>query len=712
MSRKPWTLLVLALIAFASFAYVLRADYPPPDDTGMAILPADAPLAEIPALSAALLAPQEAEDGIIQAPMVVAADPAASNGQFVYTTVSWAGSDTLVFYVDTEANYEIWGRASADESGTDTFWVQVDGGSQATWDIPIGPWAWAPVTHRNLAEPPVLQVYHLGVGPHTVQVLGREAGARLDAMELRRPTPPPTLTPLPTATHTPTATATASATPTHTATETATPTATLTDAPTATPTDTATPTPTATPTDTATPTPTATATPTPTDTLTPTATQTPTVTPTATPPGDLILTGHVYNANAGPEAGIAGATVAVIMCMPRRFETLTDVDGEYTHLLPALYLNQCISVTLEASAAGYQSLSFAVEVSVLRAIPDLDFPLLPLPTPTLTRTPLPTHTHTPLPTATHTLSPTPTATATLTASPTGTWTPTPTGTPTSSPTSTATPTATRTLTPAPTATETLTATSTLTATPTRCRAYLPIAVRKKPPTPTPTPRFTPAPSPTPYRSPTPTVAYGWAEILDEDFEGVFPGPGWDRWGAGGYGWWPRDCRAHSGSRSAWCVGASGPLAALTCGSDYPINTGTVLVFGPFSLHDATAARATIWSWALTEYGYDTCLFGASTDGDTFGGTRFSGEENAWAMYELNFAAVPYLGSLLGKPSVWIGFFFDSDYTATRADGWYVDDVQILKFVGGPAPAAAEASAATRVGEPALVRLGDFQRRDR
>lgn len=152
--------------------------------------------------------------------------------------------------------------------------------------------------------------------------------------------------------------------------------------PTATPTTTSTPTATPTPTTTQTPTETPTATPTLTSTST--VTPTPTLTPTATPPGDLHVTGRVVAAVAGPFQGVPGAEVAAVMCMPRRYSTLTAADGTYDLLLPALYLNACDEITLEASATGYETSSQVVSVADLRANPVRDLILVPLPTPTPT----------------------------------------------------------------------------------------------------------------------------------------------------------------------------------------------------------------------------------------------------------------------------------------------------------------------------------------
>ncbi len=167
-------------------------------------------------------------------------------------------------------------------------------------------------------------------------------------------------------------------------TNTPTATRTATNTSTSTPTQTATPTATHTPTATPTPTDTSTSTSTPTATASPTGT----ATETATPPGDLVLTGRVYDALGGEAQPIAGAVVAVAMCQPRTFSTHTWSDGTYDLALPGLYLNACVSVTLEVAASGYETWSEAVLVADLRADPVRAVGLMRPPTPTLTATPI------------------------------------------------------------------------------------------------------------------------------------------------------------------------------------------------------------------------------------------------------------------------------------------------------------------------------------
>jgi uncharacterized repeat protein (TIGR01451 family) len=131
--------------------------------------------------------------------------------------------------------------------------------------------------------------------------------------------------------------------------------------------------------------PTPTSTPTATQMPTPTPTQSPT--PTETPPGDLTVTGLVYDATLGPTQPVSGAPVSVLMCVPRSFHTVSGADGRYNLLLPGSYLSQCSEVTLQGWAAGYQSYAQVISVASLRAQPERDIALQPAATPTPTGIP-------------------------------------------------------------------------------------------------------------------------------------------------------------------------------------------------------------------------------------------------------------------------------------------------------------------------------------
>ncbi len=108
----------------------------------------------------------------------------------------------------------------------------------------------------------------------------------------------------------------------------------------------------------------------------------------------------------------------------------------------------------------------------------------------------------------------------------------------------------------------------------------------------------PAPTNTPTPTPTPTPV-PWVTIVDEDFEGAFPGP-WtvfDNNGstAGEYYWADRTCRVYAGSYSGWVVGGGANGSPLACGSMYPNNADSWMVYGPFNLLGCHRRRAAFQS---------------------------------------------------------------------------------------------------------------------
>lgn len=243
--------------------------------------------------------------------------------------------------------------------------------------------------------------------------------------------------------------------------------------------------------------------------------------------------------------------------------------------------------------------------------------------------------------------------------------------------------------------------------------YLPLILREFPPTPTTTPThtFTSTPTPTGTSTPTPTGTHTftptpvWVTIAKEDFEGDFPKDGW--WvsystSQGIYTFAPRECQPYSGSRSGWAVGGGTNGQGLACGSNYPISTTSQLLYGPFDLTDAIAAKVTYWSWSYTEYQKDTIYLGAADNPYIFGGERKSGLRTTWAYNEFNLAYVPIFGSMLGQPEVYIMFSFESDAAYTRPTGWLLDDIRVLKLVRGSG-APPDEPLATPSGEPAIVR---------
>ncbi len=407
---------------------------------------------------------QEAEDALVAAPMSAKADAQASAGRYVSTSItSYAPDPTLtgavsfIISIPTAGNYYLWARVMGLDGLHNSFWVSLDGGTDAIFEVQPRNDRWEWVWQRGPVQP-----YALSAGLHTLRFSGREADARLDKIALSDnpnfdPSFTPTATPTPTPSPTPSPTATSTRTPTRTRTSTPSPTATPTpqDAATATPTPTVTETlpPSATATATPTPAPSATMTPTPTAI----ATATPTATPTSTTGG---LSGCVFedennNYECEPaETRLSGAQVRLFLFDQSDpvAQALTDEQGRFQieDLPPGVYL-------IHASPPAGWEIPLAyrfTQVFAGQESSDNNFPARPLPTAT----------------------PTPTATATATATPTYTSTLTPTSTPSRTPTATTSPTVTPTPTLSPTATSTpsrtLSPTPPITATPTPARQSL------------------------------------------------------------------------------------------------------------------------------------------------------------------------------------------------------------------------------------------------
>lgn len=185
------------------------------------------------------------------------------------------------------------------------------------------------------------------------------------------------------------------------------------------------------------------------------------------------------------------------------------------------------------------------------------------------------------------------------------------------------------------------------------------------------------------------MAPGWVTIVSESFEGAFPGQ-WrlldNKPGYGEYTWGKRNCEPFSGSYSGWAVGGGANGSALSCGSDYPNDVESWMIYGPFSLADASAASLTYRFWLNSEYEYDYLNWLVSTDGNTFQGPRATGDSDGWRDGELDLSDVPGLGNLLGRSGLWIAFMFKSDVSDAEPEGAYVDDIVLRKHVGPLDPA--------------------------
>ncbi|MFC2029381.1 hypothetical protein ACFLWA_01475, partial [Chloroflexota bacterium] len=177
------------------------------------------------------------------------------------------------------------------------------------------------------------------------------------------------------------------------------------------------------------------------------------------------------------------------------------------------------------------------------------------------------------------------------------------------------------------------------------------------------------------------TAAGWTTIMAEDFEGVFPGPwllGDNIPGEGEYFWGKRSCRPGAGSYSGWAFGGGADGTALNCGSNYPNNAQSWMIYGPFSLAGATAAELAFHSWRNLENDYDWLFWGASTDGSDFSGYYASGGSGSGFETVFDLSNASTLGDLRGRSNVWIALAVGTDGSVNYPEGVYVENIVLRK----------------------------------
>jgi len=189
------------------------------------------------------------------------------------------------------------------------------------------------------------------------------------------------------------------------------------------------------------------------------------------------------------------------------------------------------------------------------------------------------------------------------------------------------------------------------------------------------------------------VVFGATTIKSEDFEGSWPGD-WTLYegGADDYEWNQRNCQAYGGSYSGWAVGGGTDGDSLDCGSDYPNDAYSWMIYGPFSLADASDAGVDFYLWLNSESGGDYLYYLASVNGSVFSGSGLSGDSGGWVPWSFDLTNVSGLGNLCGEPNVWIAFLFLSDSGNTYPEGAYVDDIDI--WMTGATPADIDISPTT------------------
>ena len=129
---------------------------------------------------------QEAELATRYGQFEIVGDSQASGAQALYVPEALGDSSTpdannrvdFCLTVTETGSYEVVGRTLAPDSGSDSFFIQVDGqpATPQKWSLPVDN------SGYNLVTAPLK--FLLNPGPHTVTIYHREAGARLDRVEL------------------------------------------------------------------------------------------------------------------------------------------------------------------------------------------------------------------------------------------------------------------------------------------------------------------------------------------------------------------------------------------------------------------------------------------------------------------------------------------------------------------------------------------------
>jgi hypothetical protein len=124
----------------------------------------------------------EAESGQIAAPMVVASDPAARNGQFIWVpsgatydcaTAVTGASATYTVTIPRSGSYRFWARTISPNTGSDSFCLKIASIAPQTWSLPVRTsWGW------SAFKSPVA----LAPGTYQIQIRVREPRAKLDQL--------------------------------------------------------------------------------------------------------------------------------------------------------------------------------------------------------------------------------------------------------------------------------------------------------------------------------------------------------------------------------------------------------------------------------------------------------------------------------------------------------------------------------------------------
>jgi hypothetical protein len=177
----------------------------------------------------------------------------------------------------------------------------------------------------------------------------------------------------------------------------------------------------------------------------------------------------------------------------------------------------------------------------------------------------------------------------------------------------------------------------------------------------------------------------WQVLLEEDFEGEFPGNWFTYAKDTNYTFGKTDYTAYNGTYSGWCAGLPlyGEEKELSPEDGYPNNMYSCIRVGPFDLSDAASCICSFYYFSDTqpEDAMHLCL---SLNGYSFFSIfKISGDSKGWKYQEKDIVSI-LEERFDDLSSVFIAFWFVSDGTKT-AKGVFIDDITLKKYIKPPTP---------------------------
>lgn len=171
------------------------------------------------------------------------------------------------------------------------------------------------------------------------------------------------------------------------------------------------------------------------------------------------------------------------------------------------------------------------------------------------------------------------------------------------------------------------------------------------------------------------------QIYSGGFEGSLGG--WELWHRPGtaLAWWGTSTyRKAAGSYSAYCAGNGD--GAPPAGGPYPANMEGWMIYGPFSLLDATASLITFKYWMNNHDANDKLQYFVSLNNSAFYGNETATPSLTWQTVTFDLGDPHLAVHPLGQSQVWFALIFLSDGSG-QSEGAYVDTVSISKSVAAP-----------------------------